>query len=359
MKALHHLDRVQRRHRVLGVPIAVIYKFVDDQGMYLGALIAFYAFLSIFPLLLILSSVLGIVLGRSPELQQQIIDSAVSQLPLIGQQIQRRQFSGSGAAVTFGAVGAILGAMAVAIAVQNAMNAVWHVRRDARPNPVLVRVRSAGLLLLLAVFVLATTALSQLSPALAVINTPLGSGAQFGATAGAYLLSVAAFIAICRFGTATKLRIVEILPGALLGGLLWYLLQTGGANFVREYTERANVTEGVFGIVLALIIWLYLAALAFVLCLQVNVVIARHLYPRALFAAVTDNVDLTHADQRTYSRLAQSQSLKGFESVDVSFEHDGQVASAQSARLRARQAADHEAAERARAKRVPRGPKPH
>ena len=67
MTASERLDRFQQRHPGAGFPLAVIYKYVDDSGAYLAALIAYYGFVSLFPLLLLLSTVLGFVLpGTGP-----------------------------------------------------------------------------------------------------------------------------------------------------------------------------------------------------------------------------------------------------------------------------------------------------
>src|SRR3954470_21718359 len=77
------LDGLQRRSRAAGFVIAVIYKYVDDQGGYLAALITYYAFVSLFPLLLLGTTVLGVVLVGHPELQHQVVHSALSQLPVI------------------------------------------------------------------------------------------------------------------------------------------------------------------------------------------------------------------------------------------------------------------------------------
>ena len=85
------LDRLQRRSRVAGFLIAVIYKYVDDQGTYLAALITYYAFVSLFPGLLLLTTVLGVVLAGHPELQEQILQSAVAQFPVIGRQLGQPQ----------------------------------------------------------------------------------------------------------------------------------------------------------------------------------------------------------------------------------------------------------------------------
>ena len=56
------IDAVQRRHRVAGFPLAVVYKYFDDQGPYLAAILTYYTFVAIFPMMLIASSVLGFVL---------------------------------------------------------------------------------------------------------------------------------------------------------------------------------------------------------------------------------------------------------------------------------------------------------
>ena len=66
-----------------------IYKFGDDQGNYLAALMTYYGFLSLFPLLLMASSILGFVLQDNPELQEKILDTALSQFPVIGDQLAR------------------------------------------------------------------------------------------------------------------------------------------------------------------------------------------------------------------------------------------------------------------------------
>jgi hypothetical protein len=93
--------------------------------------------------------------------------------------------------------------------------------------------------------------------------------------------------------------------------------------------KNATAVNGVFGLVLGLFAWLYAAATSVVLSVEINVVRAKQLWPRALLTPFTDDVDLTHGDQRTYSDAAEAQRAKGFESVDVSFDHGGQNATAQ------------------------------
>src|SRR4051812_42925194 len=102
--AIGRLDRYQRRWPVLGVPIAVLYKYGDDQGAYLAVIVTYYALFAILPLLLLATTILGFVLQGDPELQQRVLDSALSQFPVIGDQFRRPGgLSGSATAVVVGA----------------------------------------------------------------------------------------------------------------------------------------------------------------------------------------------------------------------------------------------------------------
>ena len=164
MRVARRLDAVQRRHRWAGFPLAVAYKFGEDQGPYLAALITYYGFLALFPLLLLLASALGFVLQDNPDLQERILDSAVAQFPVIGDSLGDPQgLRGSGVALAVGALVALYGASGVAQAIQNAMNVAWAVPRNRRPNPFRARFRSLNLILVGGVAVLATTVLSGLS----------------------------------------------------------------------------------------------------------------------------------------------------------------------------------------------------
>jgi len=125
------LDGFQRRHNWLGFPLAVVYKFVDDQGGYLAVLITYYGFVSLFPGLLLLISVLGYTLQSHPDWQQAGVGSALQQFPIVGPQLQQNVSSihGSSLGVILGILGAVYGGLGVSVAIQTALNRVWAVPR--------------------------------------------------------------------------------------------------------------------------------------------------------------------------------------------------------------------------------------
>lgn len=307
---------MQRRHPVLGFPLAVIYKFVDDQGGYLAALIAYYAFVSLFPLLLLASTILGIVLAGNPELQQQILDSALSQIPIIGQDVGEPERIGGGTlGLVVGVVGSLYGGLGVAVAVQNAMNTAWAVPKNLRPDPIFARVRGLALLSTVGVAVLAITAVNVAS-----------SAGYFGRISGVVvlvavlMLNVVVFVVAFRLATARSLSLTDVLPGAIVAGVIWQLLQTFGGVYIKYVVSRASVTNGVFAVVLGVLAFMYIAAVLVVIAVEINVVRVDRLYPRALLTPFTDDVQLTEGDRLTYTGQAEAQRSKGFEEIEVTFD---------------------------------------
>jgi membrane protein len=323
------LDDFQQEHPWVGFPLAVIYKFADDQGGYLAALITYYGFLSVFPLLLLLSSVLGFLLQGDAELQRQILASALRQFPVIGQQLGAPEgLRGSTTAVVIGLLGSLYGALGIAQATQNAMNIMWAVPRNRRPNPIASRLRSLLLLVAGGLTFLLTAALSGLGTTGFVLIRNGHDLVQTAITLASIGLTAAYFVFLLRLSTTRELSVPDVLPGALGAAAVWQILQTFGVAYVGSVVRNADATNGVFAVVLGLIAWIYLATVSLLFCVQANVVHVRRLYPRTLLTPFTDDVDLTDADQRAYSSYARAQRTKDFESVDVSFENEGQNATA-------------------------------
>jgi membrane protein len=318
---LARLDEWQRRHRVLGVPLAIVYKFFDDQGGYLAAVVTHYAFVAILPLLLIASSILGFVLQGHPRLEQQILSSALAQFPIVGDQLgQPGGIQGSGWAVAIGILASTYGAIGLAQAAQNAISVVWAIPRNSRLNPVASRFRSLLWLVLAGLAIVVTAVLSSLGSHLEVLGTDVGIGMRSLVRIATVVIDTMVLAVLMRLSTPQKDRFRDVLPGAALIAVLWQLLQMLGGVYVAHVIANASEMNGVFAVVLGLVALLYIASVMAILGLETNVVIGRNLYPRALLTPFTDAVELTEADRRVYREYARAQRHKGFERIHVTFD---------------------------------------
>lgn len=312
------LDRFQRKHRVVGYPLAVIYKFFDDQAGYLVGLIAYYAFLSFFPLLLIFTTALSFVLVNYPDWQQRVLDSALSEIPVIGEQLgQPQSLRGSITGIIISSVVALYGGLGVGQAFQYAMNTVWGVPRNSRPNPFRARGRSFMLLLTILLFVILTTAISILS-ARVIGDFPIAT--RVAVAVATFLGTALAFGLGMRRAVALDLNLKQVAIGALGAAVTWQVLQYYGVELVQRAINSTSATNGVFGIVIGLFAFFHLAAFGAVFFAEADVVRARQLYPRALLTPFTDNVELTDGDRRAYAQQARIGRFKEYQQIDVDFE---------------------------------------
>ncbi len=318
---INPIDRFQREHSVLGFPIAVIYKYFDDQGAYLAAIITYYAFIAIFPLLLLGSSILGFFLQNDPNLRDRLLNSALSQFPIIGDQLGRPEgLNGSTSAIVVGAVVATYGAMGLGQACQNAANVAWSVPRNSRANPFLMRFRSIIFLVIGGVGILAVAIMTSLLANPGTFGGGLSSELGVAIRLAGFVLTVVIFVGLFRLVSWGRAGVRSVFPGALAAAVMWQLLQFVGNTYVTNVINKANEMNKTFALVLGLIAFVYVAAVMAVLGLELNVVLRRKLFPRALLTPFTDNVSLTAADQRAYAGYAKSQRHKGFQSVEVTFD---------------------------------------
>ncbi|MEU3839386.1 YihY/virulence factor BrkB family protein [Streptomyces sp. NPDC028635] len=322
MDVLTRLDRYQRRHRWAGVPLAVVYKFFDDQATYLAALLAYYGFVSLFPLLLFLVAVLSAALHGNPDLQHSVLHSALGEFPVIGDQLGQNihSFHGSGAAVVVGVTGSIYGALGVAQAVQHALDKIFAVPRHARPDPLRSRMNSLSFLLLLALGLVLTTALSTAESATGIFGTRLALGLRIAIGAAGVVVNAALLLLSYRLMTHRHLPRRTMYGPALGAACAWQALQWGGSYYVGHVLRGTTATYGMFGIVLGLLAWIYLAAVVYLTAAEVIAVRCLRLWPRSLLTPFTDRVHLATGDLRAYRSYATTESFKGFEKISVRFD---------------------------------------
>ena len=311
-KAIRKLDATQQRYTPTSFVFGVVKKYGDDNGGVLVSNLAYSVFVSIFPLLLILTTILGLVASVNATVRTSVLDAVAGQVPLIGKtltgnvhQLQRSSIIG----LIVGVIGLIWGASGLAQAGLFTMEQVWNLPGPARPGFV-QRLGRAGLFLcLLGGGVIVTTGLAGLT-------TYLHNGLAFklpielvtaAFNAGMYL---GAFRALTPKGVPTR----KLLPGAITGGICWTVLQVLGTYLVHHFLHSDSV-YGVFGTVLGLLAWIYLAVEVTVYCAEINVVLARRLWPRSIVQP-----PLTEADRASMALQALQNQRRPEQHIEVTFD---------------------------------------
>jgi membrane protein len=310
---LQAVDGFQQRHRRLSFVAAVAKKFGDDQAGQLAALISYYAFVSLFPLLLVFVTILGFVLEGNAGLREEIEKGALGQFPIIGDQLKLHSLSGSGVALAIGLVGALLAGMGVTNAAQNAFNRIWNVPFKHRPNFLLARLRSLGTLAALGLLTIVSTIAAGY-----VGTSSHGALEVVGAVVVAFVFNLILFMAAFWLLTAADVGWRELLPGVVVAAVLWQLLEHLGGLYVDHVLRRTEPLYGTFALVLGLLAWLYLGCQLVIFAAEINVVRVRRLWPRSFLSA-----PLLEADKRALTSSAEVEERVHEENVEVSFDDPG------------------------------------
>jgi len=299
-RALQAADALQQRHAWLAAPVAVWKKFGDDQAGNLAALIAYYAFVAIFPLLLVLVTVLDRVLKNDPDLRHKLLNSALKQYPVIGPQLGSNigPLHQAGLALVIGLLGTFIGARSVATAMQNALNSVWEIPYERRPGFPWSWLRSFGLMLVVGLGLIGTTILSVMAGGAGAVLP--GFGAKLLTLAVSLVLNIGVFWLAFRLGTASEISWRQLRLGAIIGAVVWQVLQAVGGYFISHQLAHASPSYGTFAVVLGLLAWLYLEAELTLYAVEANVVRAYRLWPRSIAPP-----PYTEQDRRAYELYAQ------------------------------------------------------
>ena len=305
-KVVRRVDEAHQRHPWLAFPYAVIKKFGDDQAGNLAALISYYAFFSLFPLMLVLVTVLGMVLQRNTELREAIQESALANFPVVGEEISRnvRALDATGLTLAVGIALALWAGLGVLKVMQTAMNTIWNVPYRHRPNFLKTLLRAVIMLAVLGVITIG----SAVAGGIGAGNDNLLLSLVWVLVS--LVLNLALFLLAFRILTSADVTWGDVFPGALVAAIAWTALQALGGYFVRHQLEGATETYGTFATVIGLLAWMYLGAQATLLAAEVNVVRKRRLWPRAIVQP-----PLTDADERALKIYAKVEERRPEEDV--------------------------------------------
>jgi inner membrane protein YhjD len=302
------LDQAQQTRSWLAVLVATAQKFIDNQASKLGALVAYYAFASVFPLLLVAYTILDLIAHQNEQLADRLT-TALNHYPVIGTHLGKTASQGlgkSGFALVIGILLTLYAGRGVAMAMQNAMNIVWGVPMYRRPKFPRSLLRSLGIIALIGPGEIVTIALSGIAGSSDLLG---GVFARVAALAVSLVLNIALFWLGFRLATSREIDARDMRLGAVLAAIAWQVLQAIGGLFVGHTTNSAY---GVFGIVLGLLTWFFVQAQITLFVVELDVVRARHLWPRSL-----DPPPLTEADMRAYQSYADAGLLRPELAVEV------------------------------------------
>jgi uncharacterized BrkB/YihY/UPF0761 family membrane protein len=319
-RQIRRVDSFQQRHTVPGFVFGVIKKYGDDNAGSLTSTIAHSLFGTVFPLLLLLVTVLGLIVGRHSVLHHDVVHSALKQFPIVGTDLRKNITSidnRSVIAIGIGVTGMLWGSLTLAENGIFAMMQVWNLPGTQRPNYPKRLVRALAFLGVLGTGLLVSTGLTTLVT-LVHATPPVAVVSEIGSA----VVNSAEYLVAFRVLTPGGVGWRRLVPGAVFAGVVWTCLLAAGELIVGHYLRDESAIYGLFAIVLGLFAWLYFAAELTVYSAEVNVVLARRLWPRAIVQP-----PLTEADQRSMAAQAHQNRRRPEQHVQVTFDGEPQLES--------------------------------
>jgi YihY family inner membrane protein len=311
-KVMRRVDAFQQGFGPAALIFGVTKKFGDDNAGTLVSNLAFSAFLCVFPLLLVLTTVLNLVLAHDPGARDSLLHSTLHEFPVVGSQLrqnihglQRSSIIG----LIVGILGLLWGSTGLAQSGLFSMSQVWNVSGPERPNYFSRLGRSFAFLAVLGAGLIITTGLASFGT-FGRHNILLGVVSE----ALAVVVNIATYFGVFRVLTPKTVHSRQLVWGAVLGGVAWTILQAVGGYLIGHDLKNDSVTYGVFAAVLGLVAWIYLGSQITIYAAELNTVLAGHLWPRGMVQP-----PLTEADQRSLALQATQNQRRPEQEVSVEF----------------------------------------
>ncbi len=310
-KLIAHVDNLQRKYRLTGFTYGVVKKFGDDQAGYQAALLTYYGFLSLFPLLLVLTTLTSMLAGSYPHLQATITDSVSSYFPVLGNQLSNHAhgLNKSGLALFTGILFTLYGARGVADAFQHGVNHIWRVPVEQRDGFPKAQLKSLGIILI-----------GGFGLILASASTGFAAAAGHGPLFSVLSILVNVIILfwlitlVLNISLPSNVSIKQLRSGAAVAAIGLVILQFLGGYLLTKQLKNLDALYSNFAVPLGLLFWIYLQAQVFYYAVEVSSVKAGGLWPRSL-----SGKRLTVADKKAYAQLAKKEQAVPEEGIETSF----------------------------------------
>lgn len=277
-KLIGRIDKFQQSHPVLAFPYAVIKKYGDDSAGYQAALLTYYGFLSLFPLLMVLTTIADSLVGSNPELSETIVGGLTDYFPLLGNQLSSNvdTINGSGFALIIGILFTLYGARGVADVWRHGAAAIWGIPKHQLAGFPKAIINSLSIIFV-GGFGLLVASLSTGAAA------AIGKGWEWQALAIAVNLVVlfGLFHFLLNITLPKKLHLNQTRWGALTAAIGLVLLQSVGAMILTKQLKSLDALYSYFALALGLLFWIYLQAQIIYYAVEVAVVSSQKKWPRS------------------------------------------------------------------------------
>lgn len=279
-KALNRFDEYQQKHTFLSFPVAVIKRYGDDRGGKQAALITYYGFLALFPLLLIFITVLEILVSNNPRLESQILNAVLQYFPALGDDLKENVAGrdNKGLALIAQILVLLYGARGFASILQETFNNLWHVEKEHRPGFISDNLRSAGMMLSVGSGIIVGTTLSYIIRSL----LDLGIVTTILITVLNVLVTFGLFLAVFRLGTSNSISLKKLIVGAVIASIGTIIVQHFGGYIMARQLPHLDSSYGSFALALGMIFWMYLQAQVILFAITITTVRTQCDWPKKL-----------------------------------------------------------------------------
>lgn len=303
------LDAFQRRHPFVGFPFAVIKKYGDDEAGHRAALLAYYGFLAIFPLLMVLTTLLSQFLKNNTDAQEKILKAATDYVPVIGTQLADsvNTFDQTGLALFIGVLLALYGVRGLADAFRGAINHVWqvpYVKRTTFPGSL---IKSLVIIVIGGLGFLAV-------PVLAAFAVSFGTAWIYRIIALSLTLVIlfCLFVFLARTAMSQARPVKDVWIGALFTAVCVMILQSIGNYLLTHELNKLQDLYSTFAIVLGMMFWLFLQTQVVLYAMEIDTVRVYKLWPRSM-----DSDNRTDADKAAYRLYAKRNSWHKDDEIEL------------------------------------------
>lgn len=280
-KLTKKIDKFQVKHTYVAFPVAVVKRYGDDQAGRQAALITYYGFLALFPLLLVFISILGLVVSNNPELRTTISGEVYKYFPALASSLQDsvHTLKGSGIALFFQVLVLLYGARGLAAMLQEAFNHVWHVDKENRPGFISDNLRSFGMMAAVGFGIIIGAVLSYILGSvldLGIVGTLLVTALNLAITFGLFLV-------VFRLGTSGVVALHSLVLGAAIASTGLLIVQHFGGYIMSQQLPKLDSSYGSFALALGMMFWIYIQAQIIMFALEVTAVRTQKDWPKKLF----------------------------------------------------------------------------